>query len=59
MNTRSKRWLNTAGPNSRFRKALVNEIKRKGGVQRCQYLLKKRQTLLHWGVELVPSDMKS
>lgn len=55
-----KRWLNTAGPNSRFRKALVNEIKRKGGKYNDASISpKKRQTLLHWGVELVPSDMKS
>jgi len=52
-----KRWLNTAGPNSRFRKQLINRIRSMGST--CDdYTIspKIRQTLQHWGCILQESD---
>ena len=52
-----KRWMNTAGPNSRFRRALINEIKKKGGKWNDETISpKKRQTLQHWGYKLTKGD---
>lgn len=54
-----KRWVQTAGPKSRFRRALINEIKRKGvGYDDFTISPKRRQTLQHWGYILTKSDMK-
>ena len=45
-----KRWMNTAGPRSRFRKALINMIKKKGTTYDDYDISPKiRQTLQHWG----------
>lgn len=48
-----KRWLNTAGPNSRFRKRLINMIHAKKTTY-DDYSVSPaiRQTLQHWGVML-------
>lgn len=52
-----KRWLNTAGPNSRFRKWLINDINRnKKKWNDYSVSPKKRQTLLHWAYELTRED---
>lgn len=51
------RWVNTAGPNSRFRKWLVNQIKKKKGkYDNYKISPKIRQTLQHWGYQLTKSD---
>ena len=51
------RWVKTAGPKSRFRRALINEIHRK----KTKYndfnvSPKRRQTLQHWGYALTAKD---
>lgn len=53
-----KRWLQTAGPNSRFRLRLINMIKNKK-TSYNDYSVSPaiRQTLQHWGVKLTKSDM--
>jgi hypothetical protein len=52
-----KRWLGTAGPNSRFRKWLVSLIKKKGGKWNDNNISPKiRQTLQHWGYRLTKKD---
>ena len=52
-----KRWLGTAGPNSRFRKWLVSLIKNKSGVWNDNKISPKiRQTLQHWGYKLTKRD---
>jgi len=58
-----KRWQNTAGPNSRFRKRLVNMVKAKYGESPSKQQIddvsispKIRQTLQHWGVAITPVD---
>ena len=53
------RWIRTAGPKSRFRRALINEIKRKNK-KFDDYSIspKRRQTLQHWGYELTKQDCK-
>ena len=53
------RWIKTAGPKSRFRRALINLIKNK----KCKYndfdiSPKRRQTLQHWGYRLTKRDFK-
>lgn len=54
-----KRWVQTAGPNSRFRKALINMIKRKGTTYNDFRVSPKiRQTLQHWGTQLTSNDMR-
>jgi hypothetical protein len=52
-----KRWLQTAGPNSRFRIWLCNQIK-KSRKKYNDYSVSPaiRQTLLHWGYELTLRD---
>lgn len=53
------RWVKTAGPNSRFRRRLINMINK----ERTKYndyniSPKIRQTLQHWGYILRKSDIK-
>jgi hypothetical protein len=54
-----KRWLQTAGPNSRFRVRLVNMIKAKNS-KFDDYTISPaiRQTLQHWGVQLTAADLQ-
>lgn len=55
-----KRWLGVAGPNGRFKKNLINQIK-KAGKKYDDYSISPaiRQTLLHWYIEITEDDMKS
>ena len=54
-----KRWVQTAGPNSRFRKALINLIKKnKAKYNDFNISPKIRQTLQHWGYVLTERDCK-
>ena len=51
------RWLKTAGPNSRFRKWLVNQIiKKKKEYNDYTVSPAIRQTLQHWGYKLTKGD---
>tara|TARA_B100001094_G_scaffold289876_1_gene307065 strand:- start:64 stop:624 length:561 start_codon:yes stop_codon:yes gene_type:complete len=51
------RWVNTAGPTSRFRRALINEIKRKNKEYNDFTISpKRRQTLQHWAYKLTKKD---
>jgi hypothetical protein len=53
-----KRWLKTAGPNSRFRRALINMInKKKTTFDDYSISPKIRQTLQHWAYVLEEEDM--
>lgn len=53
------RWIKTAGPNSRFRKRLINMIKDSGSKYNDYTISPKiRQTLQHWGYKLVSRDCK-
>ena len=53
-----KRWVSTAGPNSRFRRNLINQIhKKKTKYDDFTISPKIRQTLQHWGYELQKSDV--
>jgi hypothetical protein len=52
-----KRWIHTAGPNSRFRKWLINQIKKKKTKYNDYTVSPKiRQTLQHWGYKLTKKD---
>ena len=52
------RWIKTAGPNSRFRKALINLIiKNKTSYDDYTISPKRRQTLQHWGYVLTDKDL--
>ena len=52
-----KRWIRTAGPKSRFRRALINLIiKKKGNYNDFSISPKIRQTLQHWGYKLTKKD---
>lgn len=53
-----KRWLALAGPNGRFRKMLINKIK-KAETSYDDYKISPviRQVLLHWGYELRKKDL--
>lgn len=53
-----KRWLKTAGPNSRFRVRLINMIKAKNTTYN-DYTVSPaiRQTLQHWATELTAEDL--
>jgi len=55
-----KRWIQTAGSKSRFRKRLINLI-RKNNTKYNDYKIspKIRQTLQHWGYELTLRDFKN
>ena len=51
------RWVNTAGPKSRFRRALINEIKKKNKeYDDFSISPKRRQTLQHWAYKLTKND---
>lgn len=55
----TKRWVQTAGPNSRFRRVLVNLIKKnKTKCNDFSISPKIRQTLQHWGYVLTEKDCK-
>jgi hypothetical protein len=53
-----KRWIQTAGPNSRFRRRLINLIIN-NNMQYNDYNVspKIRQTLQHWGYQLKKQDL--
>ena len=52
-----KRWIRTAGPKSRFRRALINLIKKKKGAYDTLTISPKiRQTLQHWAYRLTQRD---
>jgi hypothetical protein len=53
------RWLKLAGPNGRFKKRLINMIKKKN-TNYNDYTVSPviRQVLLHWGYELTSNDLK-
>lgn len=54
-----QRWVQTAGPNSRFRKRLVGMIRAHGTTYDDVRISPKiRQTLQHWGVVLTKVDVK-
>jgi len=54
-----KRWKQTAGPQSRFRKRLINMIKAKNAKYNDFSVSPKiRQTLQHWGYRLTNKDAK-
>lgn len=53
-----QRWVQTAGPRSRFRRALVNQIlKKKAAYDDESVSPKIRQTLQHWAVQLTAQDL--
>jgi hypothetical protein len=53
-----KRWLRTAGPESRFRKRLINMIIEKNTKYNDFTISPKiRQTLQHWGYQLTKDDI--
>lgn len=53
-----KRWIQTAGPNSRFRKRLINLINKKNSKYDDFSISPKiRQTLQHWGYKLTNNDL--
>jgi hypothetical protein len=54
-----KRWLALAGPNGRFKKMLINKIK-KAGSSHDDYTISPviRQVLLQWGYEITKTDLK-
>ena len=56
-NWQIKRWIQTAGKNSRFRRALINLIYKKNTLF-DDFLIspKRRQTLQHWGYILTEKD---
>lgn len=55
-----KRWLRTAGPNSRFRKRLINLIrKNRKKYNDVSVSPKIRQTLQHWAYELTEKDFQT
>ena len=52
------RWKNLAGPNGRFRKRLINMIKKKNTKYNDETISPViRQVLLHWAYELNASDL--
>lgn len=54
------RWLKTAGPNSRFRKWLINMIRDKKGTYDDHTISPKiRQTLQHWAYKLTKRDFEN
>ena len=53
-----KRWIQTAGPKSRFRRALINLINKKNtSYNDFSISPKRRQTLQHWGYILTDNDL--
>jgi len=55
-----KRWLALAGPKGRFKNRLVNMIKNKKDAKYDDESISPviRQTLLHWGYQITPGDIK-
>ena len=54
------RWKKTAGPRSRFRKALINLIRKNNTTYDDTKISQKvRQTLQHWGYVLTNRDFKT
>ena len=55
-----KRWLALTGPNGRFKNRLVNMIKNKKDAKYDDVSISPviRQTLLHWGYQITPGDIK-
>ncbi len=54
-----KRWLQLAGPNGRFRKWLISQIKKsRKSYNDISVSPKIRQTLQHWGYKLTSADYK-
>ena len=54
-----KRWINTAGPRSRWRRRLINLINKNNATYDDYSISPKiRQVLQHWGYRLTESDMK-
>ena len=54
------RWIKTAGPKSRFRRALINKIKEKNAKYDDETVSPKiRQILQHWGYILTERDFKA
>ena len=54
-----KRWLALAGPKGRFKNRLVNMIKKKDAKYDDASISPViRQTLLHWGYQITPGDLK-
>ena len=54
------RWMKTAGPRSRFRKALINLIRKNNTTYNDIHISPKvRQTLQHWGYVLTNRDYKT
>jgi hypothetical protein len=55
-----KRWLGVAGPNGRFKRNLINQIKKAGKKYDSFDISPKiRQVLLHWSVSLTADDLKN
>lgn len=55
-----KRWMQTAGPNSRFRLNLINQIKRSRKTYNDYSVSPAiRQTLQHWAYKLTSHDFKN
>ena len=53
-----QRWVRTAGPNSRFRRALINLVNQKRAkFDDFTVSPKMRQTLQHWAYALTASDI--
>ena len=53
------RWIKTAGPKSRFRRALINLIIKKNSKYNDYTISpKRRQTLQHWAYGLTKQDCK-
>ena len=54
-----KRWLALTGPKGRFKNRLVNMIKKKDAKYDDASISPViRQTLLHWGYQITPNDLK-
>ena len=54
------RWVRTAGPKSRFRRALINLIKKKNTTYDDFTISPaRRQTLQHWGYKLTEKDFNN
>lgn len=52
------RWVRTAGPNSRFRLALINRIRSPAACHDHDISPKIRQTLQHWAYRITTRDCK-
>lgn len=55
-----KRWLGVAGPTGRFKRNLINQIKKAGSkFDDFSISPKIRQVLLHWGIALTKKDLEN